>query len=89
MNIDKNAVALFVRVIESGSFSKAAVREAIPVSTVSRKIAELEKALGVRLLERSTRNLRLTDPGQDYFEHCRRGLAEFEAAEAMLTDQPY
>ena len=43
MQIDKNAVALFVKVVEIGSFSKAAVREGIPVSTVSRKIAELEK----------------------------------------------
>ena len=71
----------------SGSFSKAATREGVPVSTVSRKIAELEAALGVRLLERSTRQLRMSEIGQDYFELFRRGLTEFEAADALMTDR--
>jgi len=84
---DKNAMALYVRVVECGSFSKAAQREGVPVSTVSRKVAELEQSLGVRLLERSTRQLRMTEMGQLYFEHCRRGLAEFDAADAALTDR--
>lgn len=87
MHTDKNAMALYVKVVESGSFSKAAVREGVPVSTVSRKIADLEKALGVRLLERSTRQLRMTEIGQDYFERCRRGLTEFEAADSLVTDR--
>lgn len=85
--IDKNAMALFVKVVENNSFSKAARREGVPVSTVSRKIMDLEKALDVRLLERSTRKLRLTEVGQDYFERCRRGLDEFEAANLLITDQ--
>ena len=80
-------MALFVRVVEAGSFSKAAAREAMPVSSVSRKIAELEKALGVRLLERSTRQLRMTEIGQGYFESCRRGLTEFEAADSLVTQR--
>src|SRR5207244_1613481 len=50
-------------------------------------IADLEKALGVRLLERSTRQLRTTEIGQDYFESCRRGLAEFEAADSLVTQR--
>src|SRR5881628_485447 len=87
MPTDKNAMALYVRVVESGSFSKAAVREGVPVSTVSRKIADLEKSLGVRLLERSTRQLRMTEIGQEYFERCRRGLTELEAADALVTDR--
>ena len=87
MQTDKNAMALFVKVVESGSFSQAAVREGVPVSTVSRRISDLEKALGVRLLERTTRSLRLTDIGQGYFELCRRGLAEFEAADALVEDR--
>lgn len=87
MNTDKNAMALYVRVVETGSFSKAAAREGVPVSTVSRKIAELEKALGVRLLERSTRQLRMTEIGQGYFESCRRGLTEFEAADSLVTQR--
>jgi len=84
---DKNAMALYVKVVEAGSFSKAATREGTPVSTVSRKIADLEAALGVRLLERSTRQLRMTEIGHDYFELCRRGLTEFEAADALMTDR--
>jgi LysR family transcriptional regulator for bpeEF and oprC len=87
MHTDKNSMALYVRVVEAGNFSKAAAREGMPVSTVSRRIAELEKALGVRLLERSTRQLRMTEIGQDYFESCRRGLAEFDAADSRVTQQ--
>ena len=64
--IDRNAMALFVKVVENKSFSRAAQRESVPVSTVSRKISGLEKALGVRLLERSTRQLRTTEIGQEY-----------------------
>src|SRR3984885_1798146 len=56
---DLNSLALFAKVIEAGSFSGAARRLKMPMSTVSRRIAELEDQLGVRLLERSTRNLRL------------------------------
>jgi len=85
--IDKNAMALYVKVVENNSFSRTAQREDIPVSTVSRKISELEKALGVRLLERSTRRLRMTEIGQDYYERCRRGLEEFESANLMVSDQ--
>jgi DNA-binding transcriptional LysR family regulator len=87
MHTDKNAMALYVRVVEAGSFSKAAAREGMPVSTVSRRIADLEKALGVRLLERSTRQLRMTEIGQGYFESCRRGLTEFEAADSLVTQR--
>ena len=85
--IDRNAMALYVKVVENNSFSKTAQREKVPVSTVSRKISELEKTLGVRLLERSTRQLRMTEIGQDYYERCRRGLEEFEAANLMITDR--
>jgi len=85
--IDKNAMALYVKVVENNSFSRTAEREGMPVSTVSRKISELEKALGVRLLERSTRRLRMTEIGQDYYQRCRRGLEEFETANLMVKDQ--
>jgi len=85
--IDKNAMALYVKVVENNSFSRTAQREGVPVSTISRKISELEKALGVRLLERSTRRLRTTEIGQDYYERCRRGLEEFETANLMVSDQ--
>lgn len=85
--IDRNAMALFVKVVENHSFSKTAQRENVPVSTVSRKISELEKTLGVRLLERSTRQLRMTEMGQAYYEHCRRGVDEFEAANLLINDR--
>lgn len=79
MPLDLNAMALFVRVAENKSFSETARRVGIPISTVSRKINQLEKSLQIRLLERTTRKLRLTEMGQIYYEYCRRGLEEFEA----------
>jgi len=85
--IDRNAMALYVKVVENHSFSETARREGIPVSTVSRKIAELENALGVKLLARSTRQLRMTEIGQDYYEHCRLGLEEFEAANLLVNNR--
>jgi DNA-binding transcriptional LysR family regulator len=87
MDSDKNAMALYVKVVENKSFSQAALRAGMPVSTVSRKISDLEKALGVRLLERSTRQMRMTEVGREYFEHCRRGLEAFEAADALVSDR--
>ncbi len=84
---DLNAAALFVRVSEFRSFSEASKRLGIPISTVSRKISELEKALGVRLLERSTRHLRITELGAEYYQYCRRGLEEIEAGGLALIDR--
>jgi DNA-binding transcriptional LysR family regulator len=72
---DLNALVVFARVVEANSFSEAARRLKMPVSTVSRRIAELEDQLGARLLERSTRNLRLTELGAELLEHAARGAA--------------
>src|SRR5215831_14032282 len=58
---DLNSLAIFAKVVEAEGFSEAARRLKIPISTVSRRVAELEDQLRVRLLERSTRNLRLSD----------------------------
>jgi len=85
--VDLNATALFVRVSEFRSFSEASKRLGIPISTVSRKISELEKSLGVRLLERSTRHFRITELGEEYYHYCRRGLEEIEAGELALNDR--
>lgn len=60
---DLNSLLIFAKVVEANSFSEAGRRLKMPTSTVSRRIAELEDELGVRLLERSTRHLRLTDVG--------------------------
>ncbi len=85
--IDLNAVAVFAKVTECGGFSRAGERLGMPVSTVSRKVSELETALGVRLLERSTRSLRLTEIGESYFLQCQRGLEELEAAKLVIEDR--
>ncbi|HHJ36271.1 MAG TPA: LysR family transcriptional regulator, partial [Gammaproteobacteria bacterium] len=87
MSPDLNAMALFVRVIEYKSFTEASKRLGIPISTVSRKVSELEKSLGIRLIERSTRKLRLTETGQEYFQFCRRGLEEFETGALMIHNR--
>jgi len=72
--LDLNALFIFAKVVEANSFSTAARLLRIPTSTVSRRVAELEKQLGVRLLERSTRNLRLTDLGSEVLEQARRSI---------------
>ncbi len=87
MSPDLNAMALFVKVVEHKSFSAASRRLGVPISTVSRKVSELEKTHGVRLLERSTRQLRLTELGQDYYAYCRRGLEEIESGTLMLNER--
>ncbi|AUX24105.1 LysR family transcriptional regulator [Sorangium cellulosum] len=74
INLDLNDVALFVRVVQARSFSAVARERGVPGSTVSRRIARLESVLGIRLLERTTRRLRLTDAGQAYFAHAERAV---------------
>lgn len=75
-----NEMAVFVRVVETGSFSEAARQMAATPSAASRAVARLEKALGQRLLQRSTRKLRLSEGGQEVFEHCREMLNAAQAA---------
>ncbi|HXD07793.1 MAG TPA: LysR family transcriptional regulator [Burkholderiaceae bacterium] len=65
--VDLNDVALFVQVVRAGSFTQAARRMGMPPNTASRRIQQLEQALGVRLLHRSTRRLTLTDAGEAFF----------------------
>jgi DNA-binding transcriptional LysR family regulator len=84
---DLNALAVFAKVVEAGSFSEAARRLKMPVSTVSRRIAELEDQLGVRLIERSTRNLRLTELGAEVLEHAIRSAELSEAVESIVSNR--
>ena len=84
---DLNSLVIFAKVVEAGSFSEAARRLKMPISTVSRRIAELEGQLGVRLLERSTRSLRLTDLGADILEHATRGAELSEAVENIVSNK--
>ena len=81
--MDVNDVLVFVRVVQAGGFSKAAKRLKMPVSTVSRRVAELEDELGVPLLIRTTRSLKITDVGQAYFEHGVKIATEMELAESI------
>jgi LysR family transcriptional regulator AphB len=68
--VDLNDVALFVSVASAGSFAEAARRLGLPPNTASRRVQELERELGVRLMQRSTRRLALTDAGQRLFSQC-------------------
>jgi DNA-binding transcriptional LysR family regulator len=78
---------LFAKVVEANSFSEAARRLHMPISTVSRRIAELEDQLGIRLLERSTRNLRLTELGAEVLEHAIRSAELSEAVENIVSNR--
>lgn len=84
---DLNALLIFAKVAEMRSFSAAARWLHMPISSVSRRVADLEQQLGVRLLERSTRSLRLTDVGSDVVEHARRGAEAGEAVDQIISDQ--
>ena len=79
-----DAVAVFVSVVEAGSFTKAALATGVPRSTVSARVAELEARLGVALLRRTTRRLQLTEAGRDYFDSVRQSLQQIAAAELAL-----
>ena len=81
---DLNAMVLFARVLQHGSFSEAARRTGTPVSTLSRKVSALERQLGVRLLERTTRAVNPTDSGREYFSYCEQILDALDGAHAVL-----
>jgi DNA-binding transcriptional LysR family regulator len=83
--MDLDSIAVFVKVVKAGSFSKAARLLGMPNTTVSANVARLEKRLGVTLIQRTTRKLHITPAGQAYFAKCQRGLAEIETAEAELS----
>jgi DNA-binding transcriptional LysR family regulator len=78
---DLNDLQFFAAVVEHRSFSAAARQLGIPKSRVSRRVALLEERLGVRLLERSTRKLNVTEVGQQVYEHARAAIEEADAAE--------
>ncbi|ANM11202.1 MULTISPECIES: LysR family transcriptional regulator [unclassified Rhizobium] len=84
---DLNDIAVFVRVAQYGSFSRAAHSLAMPVSTVSRKVTSLEEQLGVTLIQRTTRKLNLTAQGRAYYDRCSEPLAHLLDAEQALTER--
>jgi DNA-binding transcriptional LysR family regulator len=82
---DLTAVKVFVQVATSGGFTAAAQALGLPKSTVSRRVAELEAHLGVRLLQRTTRRVSLTEAGAAYHGRAERALLELQEAEAAVT----
>jgi len=81
-----NDMALFVEVVKARGFRHAAEAIGIPNSTVSRRISSLEKAIGLRLLHRTTRKIELTEAGQIYFERCKRIVDEAKLAHEQLGE---
>lgn len=84
--MDFNETAVFVKVVQAGSFSAAARQLGLPTSTISTRVARLEQRLGVTLLQRTTRRLSLTEAGAMYFEHAATGLGYLLEAEAALDE---
>ncbi|MEH0873545.1 LysR family transcriptional regulator [Pectobacterium cacticida] len=81
------AMRVFVRIAELGSFSRAAERLALPRATVSNTIKQLEGRLGARLLQRTTRQVQITAEGRIYYERCLQLLAEIEEIDTLFTQQ--
>jgi DNA-binding transcriptional LysR family regulator len=81
---DLNAMYLFAKVVEHGSYSAAARALGLQTSKLSRRISDLERQLGVRLLQRTTRRVTVTDIGQTYYQHCAALEAEALAAQEAI-----
>ena len=79
-------IRIFLRAIESGSFSAAGRMLRLSPSVVSYRIQLLEDTLGARLLTRTTRSMRLTEAGEVFFEHCREIVEAVERAEASVAE---
>ncbi len=83
--IDLNEIQCFKQVAEHGSFSAASKAASIPKSTLSRKVSDLEQRLGVTLLRRTTRQVKLTETGLEYLKICQKALSEIERAESLAS----
>ena len=84
--IQLNDMALFVEVVKAKSFRRAAEALGMPNSTLSRRISALEADVGLRLLNRTTRKIDVTEAGQVYFDRCRRLVEEARLAHEQLAD---
>ena len=82
---DLNDLYFFVQVVDHGGFAPAGRALGIPKSKLSRRIALLEERLGVRLIQRTTRQFSVTEIGQTYYEHCKAMLVEAEAAQDLAV----
>jgi DNA-binding transcriptional LysR family regulator len=86
-NISADDYILFVTIVEQESMVRAAEHLAMPKATVSRRLANLEAALGQRLLLRTTRRLTLTEFGHEFLDHCRRIAEEVAATQDFVRSQ--
>jgi DNA-binding transcriptional LysR family regulator len=87
LRLEPNDLLLFARVVDEGSFSRAAERLGLPKSTVSRRVAALEAQLGERLLLRTTRKLTVTDFGHSVLEHAHHVADEVEATASLAQNR--
>ncbi|MGF1699417.1 LysR family transcriptional regulator [Photobacterium makurazakiensis] len=85
MKWNANDMPIFVAVIDSGGFSAAAKKLEMPKSTISRSISRLEADLDIRLLERNSRNLRLTSEGEKFYHHCQLVIEQLDATRATIS----
>jgi DNA-binding transcriptional LysR family regulator len=85
--LDLNQLAIFIRVVDEGSFTAAGNALNVPKSRISRMVADLEKNLGVRLLQRSTRQISLTQVGADYYNNCKHLIAEIMDVHTVISDR--
>lgn len=85
ISLHANDLILFAHVVSAGSFTRASEQTGLPTSTLSRRLSDLEKSLGERLMQRSTRRLVLTEFGDSILEHARRLVDETEAAAALAS----
>ncbi|AOR68049.1 LysR family transcriptional regulator [Burkholderia stabilis] len=87
LTVNLNDLYLFVQAVDAGSMSAAARRLDLPKSTVSKRVAELERTLGARLVHRTSRSFRLTPVGAEFFEHARAAVIEAESARDAVLRQ--
>jgi len=86
MNNDLNQIRIFCQVARLQSFTQAAQVLGIEKSTVSNKVSQLEARLGVKLLQRTTRSVKLTEAGEQYLQFCQRALAQLEQGEDLISE---
>jgi LysR family transcriptional regulator, regulator for bpeEF and oprC len=79
--MDLNRAAIFAAVVEAQGFTAAARKLRLPKTTVSKRVSDLEAELGIRLLNRTTRSLSLTEAGAKLYAHCRQAIQTMETAE--------
>lgn len=85
--LDLNQLAIFIRVVDEGSFTAAGKALSVPKSRISRMVADLESSLGVRLLQRSTRQISLTQEGADYYNNCKHLVSEIMDVHTVISDR--